>query len=66
MQTPADVVRSYLEAWADRDVPRAKGFLAPGFTMVYPGDRDYPTGNARGLNRIVLHEGRWRSERGDG
>jgi ketosteroid isomerase-like protein len=38
VQTPADVVRSYLEAWADRDLPRAKGFLAPGFTMVYPGD----------------------------
>jgi 8-oxo-dGTP pyrophosphatase MutT (NUDIX family) len=38
----------------------------PTLTMVYPGDRDYPTGNARGLNRIVLHEGRWRSERGDG
>jgi 8-oxo-dGTP pyrophosphatase MutT (NUDIX family) len=38
----------------------------PTVTMVYPGDRDYPTGNARGLNRIVLHEGRWRSERGDG
>jgi len=30
--------------------------------MVYPGDRDYPTGNALGLNRIVLHEGRWRTE----
>jgi 8-oxo-dGTP pyrophosphatase MutT (NUDIX family) len=39
---------------------------APTLTMVYPGDRDYPTGNARGLNRIVLHEGRWRSERADG
>jgi len=36
---------------------------APVLTMVYPGDRDYPTGNSRGLNRIVLHEGRWRSER---
>jgi len=36
---------------------------APVLTMVYPGDRDYPTGNARGVNRIVLHEGRWRSDR---
>jgi 8-oxo-dGTP pyrophosphatase MutT (NUDIX family) len=39
---------------------------AATLTMVYPGDRDYPTGNARGLNRIVFHEGRWRSERSPG
>jgi hypothetical protein len=38
VQTPASLVRDYLEAWADRDLPRAKSFLAESFTMVYPGD----------------------------
>jgi ketosteroid isomerase-like protein len=34
-------VRDYLEAWADRDLVKAKRFLAEGFTMVYPGDAHY-------------------------
>jgi ketosteroid isomerase-like protein len=38
MNTPSMVVRDYLQAWADRDLAKAKGFLADGFTMVYPGD----------------------------
>jgi hypothetical protein len=33
----ATLVRNYLDAWADRDLPRAKAFLAEGFTMTYPG-----------------------------
>jgi hypothetical protein len=32
-------------------------------TMVYPGDRDYPGGSDGGLNRLVLRDGRWKSER---
>lgn len=35
-------------------------------TMVYPGDRDYPGRSDRGLNRLVLRDGRWESERSAG
>jgi 8-oxo-dGTP pyrophosphatase MutT (NUDIX family) len=35
-------------------------------TLVYPGDRDYPGDIATGLNRLVLRDGRWQSERSDG
>lgn len=38
MHGASELVREYLEAWADRDLPRARRFLAEGFTMVYPGD----------------------------
>jgi hypothetical protein len=34
--------------------------------MVYPGDRDYPGGDASGLNRLVLDRGRWKSQRSSG
>lgn len=36
---------------------------AASLTMVYPGDRDYPGRSDRGLNRLVLRDGRWKSER---
>ena len=36
---------------------------APTLTMVYPGDRDYPGGGGRGVNRLALVDGRWKSER---
>jgi 8-oxo-dGTP pyrophosphatase MutT (NUDIX family) len=39
---------------------------APVLTMVYPGDRDYPGGDAIGLNRLVLDGGRWKSRRSKG
>lgn len=33
----SDVVRTFLEAMEARDLDRARGFLAPGFSMVFPG-----------------------------
>ncbi len=39
---------------------------APVLTMVYPGDRDYPEEGGRGLNRLVLDGGRWKSQRSTG
>jgi 8-oxo-dGTP pyrophosphatase MutT (NUDIX family) len=37
---------------------------APSLTMVYPGDRDYPSGSGGDrLNRLILDGGRWKSER---
>jgi ketosteroid isomerase-like protein len=38
MSSASTLVREYLETWAERDLPRARQFLAEGFTMVYPGD----------------------------
>lgn len=35
----ADVVRDYLAAMERRDLAAAEAFLAPGFTMRFPGDR---------------------------
>jgi hypothetical protein len=37
MDGPAELVRAYLAAMEARDLPRAEAFLAPGFTMVFPG-----------------------------
>lgn len=34
---PATVARDFLEAMAARDLKKAKGFLAEGFTMTFPG-----------------------------
>jgi 8-oxo-dGTP pyrophosphatase MutT (NUDIX family) len=39
---------------------------AEALTMVYPGDSDYPGRSDRGLNRLVLRDGRWKSERSAG
>ena len=36
---PAQVVRDYLAAMERRDLAAAKAMLAPGFAMVFPGDR---------------------------
>jgi phenylpyruvate tautomerase PptA (4-oxalocrotonate tautomerase family) len=33
----ADVARAFLQAMEARDLERARTFLAPGFTMVFPG-----------------------------
>jgi ketosteroid isomerase-like protein len=35
------LVRDYLQAWADRDLPRAQRFLAPEFRMIYPGNATF-------------------------
>ena len=38
MNTASDIVRAYLAAMEARDLETAKSFLAPGFTMIFPGD----------------------------
>jgi ketosteroid isomerase-like protein len=35
------IVRQYLEAMERRDLAAAKSFLAPGFSMVFPGGRRF-------------------------
>ena len=35
---PADIVKDFLLTMEARDLEKAKGFLAPGFTMTFPGD----------------------------
>jgi hypothetical protein len=36
-----DVVRAYLDTMEARDLERAKRFLAPGFTMTFPGNQRF-------------------------
>jgi hypothetical protein len=36
-----DIVRAYLDTMEARDLERAKRFLAPGFTMTFPGNRRF-------------------------
>ena len=38
-----DIVRRYLEAMEQRDLAKAKSFLAPGFHMTFPGDQQFTT-----------------------
>ena len=40
---PEDVVRRYLDAMERRDLTEAKRWLAPGFHMVFPGNRCFDT-----------------------
>ncbi len=37
------VVRNYLAAMEARDLEKAKTFLSPGFTMVFPGGHEFRT-----------------------
>ena len=37
-QTPADVVRAFLDAMQSRDLGAARGFLSPQFVMTFPGN----------------------------
>ena len=39
--TATDTVKSYLGAMEARDLARANGMLAPGFTMVFPGGASF-------------------------
>ena len=41
--TPEELVRRYLAAMERRDLVQARGCLAPGFTMVFPGGRRLAT-----------------------
>ena len=36
-----DIVRAYLDTMEERDLERAKRFLAPGFAMTFPGNRRF-------------------------
>ena len=39
--SPEQTVRAYLDAMERRDLAAAKSFLAPGFHMVFPGDKRF-------------------------
>lgn len=55
--TPEEIVRRYLEAMERRDLAEAKRWLAPGFHMVFPGNRRFDT-----LEELVASaKGRYRS-----
>ena len=54
-----EVVRAYLDAMERRDLAAAKALLAPGFHMVFPGDKRFTS-----LEQLVEHaSGRYRSAR---
>jgi hypothetical protein len=56
---PETVVRQYLEAMERRDLAAARALLAPGFRMVFPGNRRFET-----LEQLVESaRGRYRSAR---
>lgn len=38
---PTEIILSYLAAMEDRDMQRARSFLASGFTMTFPGDTKF-------------------------
>ena len=43
LPSPADTVRAFLAAMEARDLDRARGFLADGFSMTFPGGRLFAT-----------------------
>ncbi|MEX0345809.1 MAG: nuclear transport factor 2 family protein [Rhizobiaceae bacterium] len=43
MSTAVDIVKSYLSAMERRDLDTARSFLAPGFTMIFPGGAEFST-----------------------
>jgi ketosteroid isomerase-like protein len=55
--SPEDIVRHYLDAMERRDLAEAKRWLAPGFFMVFPGNRRFDS-----LEQLVgAAKGRYRS-----
>ena len=56
---PEKTVRAYLDAMERRDLAAAKGFLAPGFFMVFPGNKRFDTLEAL----VEAAKGRYRSAR---
>ena len=55
--SPEKIVREYLDTMERRDLAKAKGFLAPGFHMLFPGGRRFDT-----LEQLVESaKGRYRS-----
>jgi hypothetical protein len=54
---PETIVRQYLDAMERRDLVTAKSFLAPGFFMVFPGNKRFDS-----LEQLVASaKGRYRS-----
>jgi hypothetical protein len=57
--TPEETVRAYLDAMERRDLAAARRLLAPGFFMVFPGNKRFDT-----LEQLVeAAKGRYRSAR---
>jgi hypothetical protein len=57
--TPEETVRAYLDAMERRDLAAARRLLAPGFFMVFPGNKRFET-----LEQLVeAAKGRYRSAR---
>lgn len=57
--SPEQTVRAYLDAMERRDLAAAKSFLAPGFFMVFPGNKRFDR-----LEQLVESaKGRYRSAR---
>ena len=57
--TPEETVRSYLDAMERRDLAAARSYLAPGFHMMFPGNRRFDT-----LEQLVdWARGRYKSAR---
>ena len=57
--SPEQTVRAYLDAMERRDLAAAKAFLAPGFFMVFPGNKRFEA-----LEQLVESaKGRYRSAR---
>ena len=57
--SPEKTVRAYLDAMERRDLAAAKTFLAPGFFMVFPGNKRFDA-----LEQLVESaKGRYRSAR---
>ena len=57
--SPEKTVRAYLDAMERRDLGAAKSFLAPGFFMVFPGNKRFDA-----LEQLVESaKGRYRSAR---
>jgi hypothetical protein len=57
--SPDEVVRQYLDAMERRDLAKAKGFLAPGFEMIFPGNTRFTTLE----DLVAAAKGRYRSAR---
>jgi len=57
--SPEKTVRAYLDAMERRDLGAARSFLAPGFCMVFPGNKRFDA-----LEQLVESaKGRYRSAR---
>ena len=57
--SPEQTVRAYLDAMERRDLATARGFLAPGFSMTFPGGKRFES-----LEQLVASaKGRYRSAR---